>query len=80
MAVVQRKWAYLEPIFSRGALPSHASQFRQVSACVYIYFRSSCRRCLCDAYWHCTLRDCVSALCSRCPDEIGNLCLFCMRR
>ena len=31
MAVVQRKWAYLEPIFARGALPSHASQFRQVS-------------------------------------------------
>lgn len=32
MAVVQRKWTYLEPIFSRGALPSHASQFRQVTA------------------------------------------------
>lgn len=30
MAAVQRKWVYLEPIFSRGALPNHASRFRQV--------------------------------------------------
>lgn len=30
MATVQRKWVYLEPIFARGALPNHASRFRQV--------------------------------------------------
>lgn len=32
MAMVQRKWVYLEPIFARGALPNQASRFRQVLA------------------------------------------------
>lgn len=27
--VVQRKWLYLEPIFSRGALPSEQSRFKR---------------------------------------------------
>jgi hypothetical protein len=28
MSQVQRKWVYLEPIFSRGALPEQAQRFR----------------------------------------------------
>jgi hypothetical protein len=35
LAALQRKWAHLEPIFSRGALPSQSSRFRQVrSLCI----------------------------------------------
>ncbi|XP_022236758.1 cytoplasmic dynein 2 heavy chain 1-like [Limulus polyphemus] len=29
--LIQRKWVYLEPIFSRGALPSEESRFQAVS-------------------------------------------------
>ena len=28
---IQRKWVYLEPIFSRGALPEQQARFRRVS-------------------------------------------------
>ncbi len=30
---IQRKWVYLEPIFSRGALPEQQARFRRVSPC-----------------------------------------------
>lgn len=30
MSAVQRKWRYLEPVFSRGALPEHAAKFWKV--------------------------------------------------
>jgi hypothetical protein len=40
MASVQRKWLYLEPVFSRGALPEHAPRFQQVlpSCCCTITY------------------------------------------
>ena len=29
--IIQRKWVYLEPIFSRGALPSQQGRFQRVN-------------------------------------------------
>lgn len=37
---IQRKWVYLEPIFSRGALPNEQPRFRRVA--VYVsYLKAS---------------------------------------
>lgn len=33
--VIQRKWVYLEPIFSRGALPSEEIRFKRIDEDLY---------------------------------------------
>lgn len=37
MSQVQRKWVYLEPIFSRGALPEQAQRFRYAFQCQALF-------------------------------------------